>query len=117
MRIIEFQNDDRFFLGEGLFETIRVINDTPCYLNLHWQRLNEGAEKLGIPWNMSLNQWHQELLQSWQETKVSQGGIKVILTSGRASRGLANYGSQQTLLMQSFAYEIQQNPPFIKLSQ
>ena len=40
---LSFTVDDRFFLGEGLFETMRVVNQQVIYADLHWQRLGQSA--------------------------------------------------------------------------
>lgn len=39
-----FPIDDRIYLGEGLFETIKVEAANPFYADLHWQRLSESAK-------------------------------------------------------------------------
>ena len=39
--------------GEGLFETLRVVNDDPIALSLHLERLSRGAELL----HFSPEQW------------------------------------------------------------
>jgi len=41
------QVDNRAFLyGDGLFETIRVVNGNPCFFEEHFQRLQEGIKAL-----------------------------------------------------------------------
>lgn len=37
-----------FHYGDGLFETIRVVNGRPCFLDAHWARLLEGLKVLRI---------------------------------------------------------------------
>lgn len=37
-----------FHYGDGVFETIRVVNGTPCFLDAHWARVTEGMKVLRI---------------------------------------------------------------------
>ena len=43
-----------YHFGDGLFETMRVVNGRPCFIDAHWARLTTGAELLKIqyllPW-------------------------------------------------------------------
>jgi len=41
--------DRGFDFGDGLFETLLVINKTPLFLNLHLQRMQAGLALLGFP--------------------------------------------------------------------
>jgi 4-amino-4-deoxychorismate lyase len=100
----ELASDDRIFLGEGLFETIKINHSKPCFYELHWQRLTRSAQNLGIPFLLSVAEWRNALLQKIQYDKMAQGGLKVILSGGRAPRGLTAQGEQSTLLLHSFTY-------------
>ena len=46
--LLEF-SDRGFQYGDGLFETIEVINSHPVFLKLHFERLALGCERLKIP--------------------------------------------------------------------
>src|SRR5690606_10040022 len=83
-----FPLDDRIFLGEGLFETLRVAHGKPCYPKLHWQRLQNAASFLGIPFDLSFDTWLRKLVQCIKINAMPNGGIKVLLSSGSAPRGL-----------------------------
>lgn len=37
-----------FHFGDGLFESIRVVDGKPCFLDAHWARLSTGADLLRI---------------------------------------------------------------------
>ncbi len=97
--------DDRIFLGEGLFETIKIINHRPCYAELHWQRMSSAASKLQISYEQSYEAWYELLLQCIGCAKLQTGGIRVILTSGRATRGLCVQGDHPSLLLEPFVYQ------------
>jgi 4-amino-4-deoxychorismate lyase len=99
-----FSSDDRIFLGEGLIETIRVDQQRPCYPYLHWQRMSQAAMLLGIPFDLTSDVWYDQLIYCIHEAKINGGGIKVILSGGRAPRGLAARGEAPTLLFEAFNY-------------
>lgn len=99
-----FALDDRIFLGEGLFETIRVVRAKPCFSRLHWQRLSQSAASLGISFELSFEQWYECLLQQIQQDNLYHGGVKAVLSGGVAPRGLTQQGMVSNLVIQSFNY-------------
>jgi 4-amino-4-deoxychorismate lyase len=70
--------------GDGLFETIAVVDSRPCLWERHYNRLNAGGSRLGIDIPSS-----QTLLHEIQQVIASneQGVIKIIITRGEGSRG------------------------------
>ncbi|KTC82418.1 aminotransferase class IV [Legionella cherrii] len=105
-----FPIDDRIFLGEGLFETLKVESARPCCAFLHWQRLNDSAQKLGIPFDLSFKQWREHLLHKIKCDNLYHGGIKAILSGGSAPRGLAAQGQISQLIFQTFNYTVETHP-------
>ncbi|KTD40051.1 aminotransferase class IV [Legionella parisiensis] len=105
-----FPIDDRIFLGEGLFETLRVEAATPCCAYLHWQRLSDSAQKLGIPFDLSFEHWLEHLLNKIKQDNLYHGGIKAILSGGSAPRGLAVRGQVSQLIFQTFNYSLETSP-------
>lgn len=101
---------DRLFLGEGLFETIKIDKAKPCYPELHWQRLKDAAMQLEISFTMTYEVWLNALMQQIQQNHLTQGGIKVILSGGTAARGLAEHGKENVLLFQTFHYQRPEHP-------
>ncbi|MBI2784963.1 MAG: aminotransferase class IV [Legionella longbeachae] len=102
--------DDRIFLGEGLFETLKVVSAKPCSAYLHWQRLADSAEKLGIPFDISFEHWTEYLLHNITQDNLYHGGIKAILSGGSAPRGLAVRGQISHLMFQTFNYTVETHP-------
>lgn len=102
--IATFRADDRILLGEGVFETLRVDNQCPCYSRLHWQRMCEAAEQLGLALDLPYDLWHSQLIQCIQIAGIQTGGIKAILSGGRASRGLASHADTSCLALHAFDY-------------
>ncbi|MDI1352210.1 MAG: aminotransferase class IV [bacterium] len=105
-----FTLDDRIFLGEGLFETIKVERSQPCFAQLHWQRLNNSAHALGIPFDLLFDDWLEHLIAQIKRDNLYHGGIKAILSGGSAPRGLAQHGQTSQLVLQSFNYTIHTHP-------
>lgn len=102
--------NDRIFLGEGLFETLKVQQGQPCFATLHWQRMSNSAALLNIPFDVPLTDWHEYLNQQIKLDHVVQGGLKVILSAGSAPRGLAEYGQHSQLAAQAFNCAVTAHP-------
>ncbi|QRN03133.1 4-amino-4-deoxychorismate lyase [Legionella sp. MW5194] len=99
-----FTRDDRIYLGEGLFETLRVQDGTPCYPDLHWQRLHDSAARLHIALELPYAHWLQRLQQCLLEAKEPVNGVKALLSGGRAARGLLTTGTEPQLVLTAFHY-------------
>jgi 4-amino-4-deoxychorismate lyase len=69
--------------GDGLFETVRVVNGRPVLAERHWQRLNAGCRRLGIP--LDLPFLRTELAQFLLGR--ADGVLKVVVTRGPGGRG------------------------------
>lgn len=72
--------------GDGLFETLAVIQGRPCQWHRHMARLSRGEEALGFPPSDKL-QIEQEALTLC--AGHDQGVLKIILTRGGGGRGYA----------------------------
>ena len=107
---LPFAADDRIFLGEGLFETLRVDAFKPCFAFMHWQRLSDSARQLGISFDLSFDDWLDQLIVQIKRDNLYHGGIKVLLTGGSAPRGLAEHGQVSQLTFQTFKYTLQSHP-------
>lgn len=71
--------------GDGLFETIRVLDQMPRLLERHLLRLEDGCRRLAIP--SDLAGLRSELLAFCQE--LGEGVVKLIVTRGDGRRGYA----------------------------
>lgn len=105
--IPNLNSDDRVFLGEGLFETLKVESAHPCFAQLHWERLNHSAASVGIPFELSYEDWLEHLILQIRKDNLFHGGIKAILMGGSAPRGLTERGQVSQLLLQTFNYTLQ----------
>ncbi len=81
--------DDRgLAYGDGLFESIRVVNDRAPLLELHMQRLLRGADALRIPVDIDFAQTELRAFMAEQQAAGHRDySIKLILTRGSAGRG------------------------------
>ncbi|MGV3722438.1 MAG: aminotransferase class IV, partial [Actinomycetota bacterium] len=74
--------DHGLLYGDGLFETLRIVQGRCFQMEAHLQRLSEGAERLRIslPWP------REELRRALQETVaangLSTGAIRLTVTRG-----------------------------------
>ena len=68
--------------GDGLFETIALVNGRPLFWEAHLRRLSQGASILGIPMPAA-GDWEADLsrLQALSEP-LSHGVLKLMLTRG-----------------------------------
>lgn len=105
-----FGIDDRIYLGEGLFETLKVDSSKPCFAHLHWQRLDKSARQLGVPFDLSYDDWLDHLITQIKGDNLYHGGIKAILSGGSAPRGLAAQGQVSQLIFQTFNYTVNNHP-------
>lgn len=72
--------------GDGLFETVAVVDGRPCLWQRHLQRLKTGCERLGI------QAPDEELLHHEAHSLIGlreKGVLKLILTRGESQRGYA----------------------------
>lgn len=70
--------------GDGVFETIRLHNHQPVFLDLHLLRLQKGLKALGIP--NCLPQINTDL-SSLADDLPEKGVLKILLTRGAGGRG------------------------------
>ncbi len=80
---IEF-SDRGFQYGDGLFETIEILNQTPLFLNRHLQRLKIGCQRMLIP-EPDIHQLQEEAFQLAQGS--ARAVLKIIITRGSGGRG------------------------------
>ena len=82
-------NDRGLNYGDGLFETIAVVDHRPLHWERHLNRLRDGAYRLGIAPPTDLD-WSADF-QSLQQlpAQSARSVLKLILTRGEGGRGYA----------------------------
>lgn len=78
------QFDRGLHYGDGLFETMRVINGAVRLLDLHLDRLARGAARLDIPLE-AVDRLPKRVIE--QAQAITDGVLKLILTRGEGGRG------------------------------
>lgn len=65
-----------YLYGDGLFESIRVVNGKPINLDNHYKRLTEGMDALQMeaPANFSVVFFAEEIQKLITENKIDKGG-------------------------------------------
>ena len=91
------RGDRGLLLGDGLFETVLVLNAKPLWGNMHFARLEASAHELGIGFDRDvLDDALEELLDG---APKSHRVLRVTLTRGSGVRGLAANGGSPSLLL------------------
>ena len=77
-----------FRYGDGVFESIRVINGSPNFVEHHWKRAREGMRKLEIENNLELNpgEIKNQISELLQRNNIKEGG-RIRMTIWRESDG------------------------------
>ena len=84
-------------LGDGLFETLLVLNRTPLWGNMHFLRLEASAQELGLAFDRDgLDDALDDLLT---DAPPGHQVLRVTLTRGSGLRGLAADGTNPSLLL------------------
>lgn len=74
--------DQAILYGESIFESMRVTERTPLFLDLHLERLKNSAKVLGIKITFPLTEIKKNILTYLQETELSEGFLRLTLTAG-----------------------------------
>jgi branched-chain amino acid aminotransferase len=110
-------HDRGFLLGDGVFETVAVINHKPLWLDDHVQRMARTATELGLPFNAEglFAGLTEVLKKSAEQCEV----LRITLSRGKTERGLAGDGSSPSLLitLDEFAAKNLFQPCRLKVSQ
>lgn len=80
----DWLNERAFQFGDGLFETIAVIDGIPCLWDAHIARLAEGCQRLSLPLP-DLDSLAEECARLC--AGHSRAVIKILWTAGRSERG------------------------------
>ena len=85
-------NDRGFLLGDGIFETLLVLEGRPALADEHFARLAASAETLGIPLSFTpadLDAIYAGVLEANDLMTAPRASLRVTLTRGPGPRGIA----------------------------
>lgn len=90
-------HDRGFLLGDGVFETVSVINHKPLWLDDHVRRMARSATELGLPFNAE--GLFAGLTEVLKKSAAQCEVLRITLSRGKAARGLAGDGASPSLLI------------------
>ena len=96
-------HDRGFLLGDGVFETVAVINHKPMWLDEHLQRMSHAAAELGIPFNAA--GLFAGLGAVLKKCHAQFEALRITLSRGKTARGLAGDGTSPCLLITLDAFD------------
>ena len=81
-------NNRAFKYGDALFETIRIINGKPCFLEDHFMRLKKGMKVLKMhSGKISFNDLRDQIIRLIEKNHIKKGG-RIRVTVFRSADGL-----------------------------
>ena len=104
-------NDRGFMYGDGLFETVRVVNGRPFRLAQHLERMTRGADFLKIKPPFAPRELQQFAEQLIEQNQMPEAVLRVTLTRGPGERGYTpNAEGRPTVVMTLHAAPALENP-------
>jgi branched-chain amino acid aminotransferase len=98
-------HDRGFLLADGLFETLKIIDNQPEYLNEHLARMAAGAKVLGIPFELRAEQIIQAISELIALNRLDDQSLcaRLTLTRGPGPRGLLPPADLQPTILLTIA--------------
>ncbi|HKW28334.1 MAG TPA: aminotransferase class IV [Verrucomicrobiae bacterium] len=104
-------NDRGFMYGDGLFETVRVVNGRPFRLAQHLERMTRGADYLKIKPPFAPKELQEFAEQLIEQNQLSEAILRVTLTRGPGERGYTPKAEgRPTMVMVLHAAPLSDNP-------
>src|ERR1017187_5293308 len=79
-------NDRGFLLGDGLFETMRVVRGKPFRFAQHLERMARGADFLKIKCPFTLEELEKFAAQLIEQNNMPEAILRLTLTRGAGER-------------------------------
>lgn len=81
---------DRIRLGDGVFDTMLCKDGRALHIALHWERLRDNCNVLGIPFSMGLEAFQKTVhsLLSANDALSGRYALNTVISRGEGQRGL-----------------------------
>ena len=108
--IFEFQ--DRIRLGDGVFDTLLVIDGNMIHADLHFERLIDNAKMLHLNIYTNLQELKKDAAKLIESTESLKGrfALNTLITRGAAKRGLMPDTQAQTNIAMSISETPSESP-------
>lgn len=93
--------DRSFLYGDGLFETLRVMNGVPLDWDAHWRRLAAGAETLRIKLPFASDFLLAQARELSRQNQLPEAILRLTLSRGVGQRGYSPRGADKPTLVMS----------------
>ena len=93
--------DRAFLYGDGLFETMRVVNGRPFRWPQHFQRLQQGADFLKIKLPFSSAKLHEFAVKLASRNKTADTLLRLTLSRGIGAHGYSPKNAKAPMLVMS----------------
>ncbi|MFK8042887.1 aminodeoxychorismate lyase [Congregibacter sp.] len=104
--------DRAFLYGDGVFETLLVVNGVALWRDLHEERMALGARRLGIEVNMQ--DVRQAIEDGAQRSHTTAGVLRITVSRGSGERGYAP--SMKACARVTATHSALTRDPFVPLS-
>jgi len=89
-----------FLYGDGLFESVKIINGKPFNLDVHLKRLFSAALLLHLEINVSRNDFQDDIELLIRENKIKKGGnLKILVFREEGGKYLPENNQASSLIM------------------
>ncbi|HVU26622.1 MAG TPA: aminotransferase class IV [Verrucomicrobiae bacterium] len=102
--------DRGFLLGDGLFETMRVVGGKPFRFAQHLERLTRGADFLKIKLPFSTKELEKFARQLAEQNQMPDAVLRITLTRGIGERGYAPSAESKPTLAMMLHHLPSENP-------
>ena len=93
--------DRGFLYGDGLFETLRVMNGVPLQWGEHWRRLGRGADALQIKLPFTSESLRAQARELSRQNGLPEAILRLTLSRGPGPRGYSPRGADTPTLVMS----------------
>ena len=92
--------DRGLLLGDGLFETMRVVGGRVLQWQRHWERLRHGAGVIRLTLQWTADELHEAVKRTLRANELCEATVRLTVTRGSsAARGLLPPADAQPMLL------------------